>query len=141
MRDQRENKETRGILADVPRVVIPLGDAVAHNRAGDAPDEMHEQGEKLLRIPRKHRPRDVVDGHRGDGNELYGVGAERVFLCEGHGQNSFYPTKRFCSSKRCSSLRRQSSATFSISSCPKIVILPGGKSALIVVICFRHMSA
>ena len=36
MRDQRENKETRGILADVPRVVIPLGDAVAHDRAGDA---------------------------------------------------------------------------------------------------------
>lgn len=84
MRDQRENKETRGILADVPRVVIPLGDAVAHDRAGDAPDEMHEQGEKLLRIPRKHRPCDVIDGHRGDGNELYGVGAERVFLCEGH---------------------------------------------------------
>ena len=85
MRDQRENKETRGILADVPRVVIPLGDAVAHDRAGDAPDEMHEQGEKFLRIPRKHRPRDVVDGHRGDGNELYGVGAERFFLCEGLG--------------------------------------------------------
>ena len=88
MRDQRENKETCGILADVPRVVIPLGDAVAHDRAGDAPDEMHEQGEKFLRIPRKHRPRDVIDGHRGDGNELYGVGAERVFLCEGHSSSS-----------------------------------------------------
>ena len=83
MRDQCENKEPCGILADVPGVVIPLGDAVAHDRARDAPDEMHEQGEKLLRIPRKRRPCDVIDRHRGDGDELYGVGAERFFSVRG----------------------------------------------------------
>ena len=71
VRDESEKKHAEHVLVDVPRVEEPLRDEEAHDRHGDAPNDVHQQGRRQVGIPpRIHRPRDVVDRHRDDRDEL-----------------------------------------------------------------------
>ena len=84
MRDEGEGEETEGVFIYIARIVVALGDEEAHDGTGDAPDKVHQEREQFMRVARPERPRDVVDRHRGDGDELDGVGIKAAFFHVGH---------------------------------------------------------
>ena len=84
MRQEREQEQPRGIFADVVRVMEALGDEIAHDRAGDATDQMHQQRQRCARIAGEDGPRDVVDRHGQYGDQLDRVGIQKAVLCDGH---------------------------------------------------------
>ena len=80
VRDEGEGEETERVFIYIVRIVIALSDEEAHDGTGDAPDKVHQEREQLMRIARPERPRDVVDRHCGDGDELDGVGIKAAFF-------------------------------------------------------------
>ena len=70
VRDQREKEHAERVFVDVPRVKESLRDEETHGRHGDAPDDVHQDGRPLARTSGKNRPRDVVDRHRDDRDQL-----------------------------------------------------------------------
>ena len=80
VRDEGKGEETERVFIYIVRIVIALSDEETHDGTGDAPDKVHQEREQLMRIARPERPRDVVDRHRGDGDELDGVGIKAAFF-------------------------------------------------------------
>ena len=70
MRDQREEKHAERVFVDVPRMEEPLRDEEAHGRHSDAPDDVHQLRLPVQRTPGIDRPRDVVDRHGDDRDQL-----------------------------------------------------------------------
>lgn len=70
MRDQREKEHAEHVFVHVPRVEEPLRDEEAHRRHRDAPDDVHQLRLPVQRTPGVDRPRDVVDRHGDDRDQL-----------------------------------------------------------------------
>ena len=84
VRDKGEGEKTEGVFIYIARIVVALGDEEAHDGTGDAPDKVHQEREQFMRVARPERPRDMVDRHGGDGDELDGVGIKPAFFHVGH---------------------------------------------------------
>lgn len=70
VRDEREEKHAERVFVDVPRVEESLRDEEAHGWHGDAPDDVHQLRLPVQRTSWIDRPRDVVDRHGDDRDQL-----------------------------------------------------------------------
>ena len=84
VRDEGEGEKTERVFIYIARIVIALGNEKAHDGTGDASDKVHQEREQLIRVARPECPRDVVNGHGGDGDELDGVGIKAALFYVGH---------------------------------------------------------
>ena len=74
VRKKCKKEQPRGIFADIMRIMEAFGDEIAHNRAGDAADEVHQQRQRRARIAGEDSPRNVIDRHGQNGDQLDRVG-------------------------------------------------------------------
>ena len=78
--DDREEEHPHRVFVHVSRVEEPLGHEKTHRRHGDAPDDVHRDREPLVRVAGEDRPRDVVDGHGDDRDELDRVAVQYLII-------------------------------------------------------------
>ena len=74
VRKKCKKEQPRGIFADIMRIMEAFGDEIAHDRAGDAAYEVHQQRQRRARIAGEDSPRNVIDRHGQNGDQLDRVG-------------------------------------------------------------------
>ena len=70
VRDDREQQQTQSVFLKASRVMVALGDEVAHDGTGEPSDGVHQKREGVHGVPRKEHPRDVVDCHGENREQL-----------------------------------------------------------------------
>ena len=70
VRDNRKQQQPQGVFFEVSRVMVALGDEVAHDGTGEPSDGVHQKREGVHGVPRKERPRDVVHRHGENREQL-----------------------------------------------------------------------
>ena len=65
-----KEEHPRRVFIHVPRVEEPLRHEITHRRHRDPADHVHHERDPFVRTARVDRPRDVVDGHGDDRDEL-----------------------------------------------------------------------
>lgn len=63
MRYHSKHKQARRIFLNIARIVIALGNEKAHYRAGKPAYDMQNYRQRVCRIAREQKPRDMIRRH------------------------------------------------------------------------------
>ena len=97
MRNDGEQEQPEGVFMDIPRVIIALGDKIAHDGAGQTADDVHHDRQRPFGIAGEEQPRDMVDRHGKNRDQLQLIGVQRLFhICSPIGKSP--ACRAFCMS-------------------------------------------
>ena len=83
VRDDRKEKQPAGIFPNIARIVTALRDEKPHDRRGQPADDMQRKDIPDRLCPREDRPRQVVDRHGDDRDQLELI-TVKPFFCRCH---------------------------------------------------------